>query len=43
MRIPPELKAFRHSWIYLVGLLVAVALVLAFFTLHPTAETPPFP
>lgn len=43
LRIPPELKGFRHGWIYLVGLLVAVALILAFFTLNPTAETPPFP
>jgi hypothetical protein len=38
-----NLKAFRHLWIYVVGLLVATALILAFFTLHPVAESPPFP
>ena len=43
VRIPPELKSFGSIWIYLVGLAVAVALILAYFTLHPTAETPPFP
>lgn len=38
-----ELKALRHLWIYGLGLLVAVALILAFFTLNPSAESPPFP
>jgi hypothetical protein len=38
-----DLKAFRHLWIYGVGLLIATALILAFFTLNPSAESPPFP
>jgi len=29
LRIPPELKAFKPIWLYLVGLLVAVAAILA--------------
>ena len=43
MRIPPSLKAFRPIWLYVVGLLLSVAAVLAYFALHPMAETPPFP
>ena len=43
MRIPPSLKAFRPIWLYVVGLLLSVAAILAYFALHPTAETPPLP
>jgi hypothetical protein len=38
-----EWKAFRHLGLYVLGLLVAVALILAFFTLNPATESPPFP
>ncbi|WP_281024095.1 hypothetical protein [Microvirga subterranea] len=38
-----DLKAFRHAWIYLVGLVIAVVLILAFFTLNPATESPPLP
>jgi hypothetical protein len=40
---PRELKAFRDGWIYLIGLLISVALILAFFTLNSATESPPFP
>jgi hypothetical protein len=40
---PPKLKAFKHIWLYLAGVAFSVILILAFFTLNPTAETPPFP
>jgi hypothetical protein len=43
VQIPRGLKAFRHGWIYLVGLPISVALILAFFTLNPAPESPPFP
>jgi hypothetical protein len=43
LRIPPELKTLRPVWLYLAGLAVSVTLILAFFTLNPAAETPPFP
>jgi hypothetical protein len=43
VRAPRELKTFRHLWIYLLGLLIAVGIVLAFFTLNPATESPPFP
>lgn len=39
----PELNGFRNAWLYVIGLIVAVTLILTYFTLHPTAETPPFP
>jgi len=38
-----DLKAFRHAWIYLLGLAIAVALILGYFTLNPAAESPPLP
>lgn len=43
LQIPRELRAFRHGWINLIGLLVSVALILAFFTPSTATESPPFP
>lgn len=31
MRIPPNLRIFKRGWIYLLGLLAAVLLILLFF------------
>jgi hypothetical protein len=36
-------KAFGYIWIYLLGLIFAVAVILMFVGLNPAAESPPFP
>ena len=43
MRVPPSLKAFSPIWLYVVGLLLSVAALLAYFALYPTTQTPPLP
>jgi hypothetical protein len=43
MELPRELRIFKHSWIYVVGLLIAVAIILAYFWFHPWTENPPLP
>jgi hypothetical protein len=43
MRPPREGQIFKYSWLYPIGLFAAVALVLMYFWLNPSAETPAFP
>ncbi len=31
MKNPPTIKIFKHAWIYLVGLILAVFFILVFF------------
>jgi hypothetical protein len=43
VQLPRDPKAFGYIWIYLLGLIFAVAVILMFFGLNPAAESPPFP
>ena len=36
MRIPPELRIFKHGWSYLLGLLITTALLLTWYHLDPS-------
>jgi hypothetical protein len=39
MRIPRELRIFRQSWIYFLGLLVTVAVLLTWYHLDPSTPS----
>ena len=41
MSIRPIARVFRHGWIYLLGLLLAVLVMFIFFDLNPSTEVPP--
>ncbi|WP_280114263.1 hypothetical protein [Microvirga sp. BSC39] len=36
MGIPPELRIFKHGWIYLLGMLIATATLLTMYHLDPS-------
>jgi hypothetical protein len=43
VRIPREFRVFKKIWVYLIGTLISVTLILLFFRLNPATENPPFP
>ena len=40
MSIRSVARIFQHGWIYIAGLLVAVAVMFLFFDLNPSTEVP---